>query len=229
VRRSFYNELENLARRLLDMSSIVETMIYEAIQSLTDQDLQLAHKVINDDEAVDIMESSIEEECIKLLALQSPLAADLRVVSTVMKLVTDLERMGDNAVNIAEITVRIGNEPFIKPLIDIPRMGDITLGMVKDALDSFVKRELEVAKEVIRRDDDVDHLYSMLFDELIGMVLKGEDAKKATQAINLLFVARYLERIADHATNICERIIYMVTGERVSHMPLQKFYDAGVD
>ncbi len=208
------------------MSSIVETMIYEAIQSLTDQDLQLAHKVISDDEAVDIMESSIEEECIKLLALQSPLAADLRVVSTVMKLVTDLERIADNAVNIAETTIRIGNEPLIKPLIDIPRMGDITLGMVKDALDSFVKRELEVAKEVIRRDDDVDRLYSMLFDELI---LKGQDAKKATQAINLLFVARYLERIADHATNICERVIYMVTGERVSHMPLQKFYDAGVD
>lgn len=217
MRKSFDQELAGLERKLLEMSSIVEAMIHEAVQSLAIQDLELAQKVIDRDTIVDGMEIAIEEDCMKLLALQSPLAADLRVVGTILKVVTDLERMADHAVNIAEITVRIGDEPLIKPLIDIPRMAEMAQKMVKDSLDAFVRRDVELSKGVIRRDDEVDRLYSMLFDELIGLVLAGEDVRRATQAINLLFAARYLERVADHATNISERIVYMVTGARVSH------------
>jgi phosphate transport system protein len=204
-----------LELRLLEMTSSVETMIYEATDSLVNQNIELANGVIANDDLVDDMELEIEEDCMKLLALQSPLAADLRVVGTVLKVITDLERMADHAVNIARVTLRICDEPLIKPLIDIPYMAHEVQKMVGDSIDTLIRRDLQMAHQVISKDDEVDLLYSMLFHELIEMVLEEDDVRKAIQAINLLFVARFLERIADHATNICERVIYMVTGDRL--------------
>jgi phosphate transport system protein len=147
----------------------------------------------------------------KLIALQQPLAKDLRTIATVMKMITDLERMGDNAVNIAKITLEIGKEPLIKPLIDIPKMSIIVQKMVKLSLDAFLNEDIELAEEVAKMDQEVDDLYEKILNEIILLI--SEDRAIAAQATKLMFVGRYLERIADHATNICERIIYMVTGE----------------
>lgn len=217
TRQSYLNQLEALKQDILRMGSLVEGGIHKAIASLKEQDLELARSVVDSDDLIDQMETDIEESCLQLIALQQPLAKDLRTVSTILKIITDLERMSDQAVNIAEVALRIGHDPLIKPLIDIPRMAEMAERMVRESLDSFVHEDLELARKVCNDDDPVDDLYSALFDELMGFVLAGGDMRRATQAINLLFVARYLERIADHATNIAERVIYMVSGERVSH------------
>ncbi len=217
TRQSYHNQLEGLKSDILRMGSLVEEGIHKSIGSLKAQDLELAQAVVNSDDVIDQMETEIEESCLKLIALQQPLAKDLRTINTILKTITDLERMADQSVNIAEITLRIGHEPLIKPLVDIPRMAEMAERMVRESLDSFVKEDLALARKVCDDDDPVDDLYSALFDELMGFVLAGGDVRRATQAINLLFVARFLERIADHATNIAERVIYMVSGERVSH------------
>lgn len=217
TRQGFHREIEDLQQEILRMGSMVEDAIHRAITSLKTQDLDLAAAIIDGDDKIDAMEQDIEEKCLKLIALQQPLAKDLRTISTILKTVTDLERIGDQANNIAEITLRIGHEPLIKPLIDIPRMAEMSQRMVKESLDAFVNQDVDLARKVCRDDEPVDQLYSDLFDELMGFILEGGDVHRATQAINLLFVARYLERVADHATNIGERVIYMVTGERVAH------------
>lgn len=199
------------------MGSMVEAAIHQSIRSLRDQDLELARAVIDSDDRLDDLEMKIEEDCLHLIALQQPLASDLRVISTILKTVTDLERMADYATNIAERTLWIGSRPLIKPLIDIPRMAETAQRMVRESLDAFVKRDVELAIKVCLDDEPVDELYAQLFDELMGFVEKGGEGHVAAQAMQLLFAARYLERIADHATNVGERVIYMVTGRRVSH------------
>ena len=163
------------------------------------------------------MEKDLEERCVKLIALQAPLAGDLRTIHTILKVVTDLERIGDQAINIAELTLRLSGEPLIKPLVDIPKMAEMAGSMLHRALKSFVDGDTGLAREVCLADDAVDELYSRLYDELIELSLGAGDRARATQAINLLFAARFLERIADHATNIAERVIYMVEGRRVPH------------
>lgn len=183
--------------------------------SRLEQDLSLAESVIEGDKAIDDLERGIETDCIRILALRHPLASDLRTVTTALKVITDLERMGDHATDIALITVRIGVNPLIKPLVDIPRMSTLARQMVHESLDAFVRRDVALAEKVCGDDDPVDKLYSELHDELLGFIVQGDSAVRAEQALNLLFVARYLERIADHATNIAERVIYLVTGERV--------------
>lgn len=216
-RQGFDADLSALKQEILKMGSLVEEAVDSAVKSLAQQDLKRAEAVIEGDSTIDKMEVELEERCMRLIALQQPLAKDLRTIGTVLKTITDIERIGDHAANIAEITLRIGNEPLIKPLIDIPRMAGMAQEMVRQVLDSFVKEDVSLAAQVVERDDEVDSLYSYLFDELMGFVLHGGDVRRSTQAINLLFAARYLERVADHATNIGERMIYMVTGERVSH------------
>ncbi|MGE5506902.1 MAG: phosphate signaling complex protein PhoU [Chitinophagales bacterium] len=217
TRTSFHQDLEQLQQNLLRMGSLVETAIHDAVESLRVQDLAMAERVLREDDAIDRLESELETECMRLFALQQPLARDLRIIGTVLKIITDLERMGDEASNIAEITLRIGDQPLIKPLIDIPRMAELTKNMVRRALDAFVRRDVELAVEVRRSDDAVDEMYAALNDELVGMTMRFQSMRQANQAIQLLMAARHLERIADHATNLAERVVYMVTGHVVSH------------
>lgn len=212
TRKSFHTELAKLQEEILRMGTAVEEAIHLAVKSLKDRDSDLAKKVIMNDDQVDRLELAIEKKCLNLLALQQPMASDLRVIGTALKLITDLERMADYAADIAKVTIRLEGQPLIKPLIDIPRMAEITQVMVRDALTAYVDRNLNLAYEMSKRDHEVDHLYNQVFRELLTFMM--EDPRTIQQATYLLFVARYLERIADHATNIGEWIVYMVTGER---------------
>lgn len=217
VRVRFQQELENLQLEMLNMGSMVEKALASAVHSLKTQDLREAQSVLDKDDEIDALEERLEEACFQLIMLQQPLAGDLRTIGATLKTLTDLERLGDYANNISEVTLRIGTKPLIKPLVDIPKMADKAQAMVRRALDAFVGRDTEAARRVCLDDDEVDQMYTELFDELEGLVSRGDNSERVNQAIHLLFVARYLERVADHATNIAERAIYMVTGERVPH------------
>ncbi len=212
AREQFHTELLRLQQEILRMGALVEEQMARAIQSLTDQNLELADQVVADDDRVDDLEINIERRCLTLLALQQPLAGDLRTVSTALKIITDLERMADHAVDIAKVTRRIASEPLVKPLVDIPRMATLAAHMVRSALNAYVARDIDMALSMIRMDDEVDQLYRVIFDDLIEIMRR--DAQSSFQSTHLLFVANYLERIADHATNLGEWVVYMVTGER---------------
>lgn len=214
TREGFDKSLSGLQQEMLRMGSMVEEAIHLAIQSLSKQDLSLAGKIIENDDLIDELSDKIEDDCIRLIALQQPLARDLRIITTVLKTVTDLERIADHATNIAEIVQRIGNTKLIKPLVDIPKMAGMVEGMVRNSLKAFVDRDVASAKETCRKDDAVDKLYEELFVELSSLVAAGGDSERAVQALNLLFVARFLERVGDHTTNIGERTIYLVTGKK---------------
>lgn len=211
TRHAFDRALAELQQEILRMGSLVEQAIYNSVHSLASQDLDLAEQVISGDEIIDKLELEIEDRCLKLIATQQPIAKDLRRISTGYKIITDLERMADHAVDIAKVTRRLGGQPLIKPLVDIPRMAQITQKMVKDGLDAYVRSDVELAKSLCDADDEVDHIYSQIFRELLTYMM--EDPRTITQATYLLFVGRYIERIADHATNIGERVVYLVTGE----------------
>ncbi|MBU5676064.1 phosphate signaling complex protein PhoU [Alkaliphilus sp. MSJ-5] len=213
MRERFITQLRELNIKLLKMGSMVENIIEVSVQSLVNKDLDMARKVYELDDEIDELELKIEKDCMQLLALQQPMAKDLRMIGTILKIITDLERMGDHAVNIAKITIKIGDAPLIKPLIDIPRMAKLAENMVSKSLDAFMKEDVELAKEVALEDEAVDEIYEDIYMELIEMMI--EKPEIIQQATYLLFIGRYLERIADHATNVGERIIYMVTGERV--------------
>lgn len=212
LRKSFHEELERLQQDLLRMGTIVEEAINHAVKSLKDKDLDLAKRVIDEDRIVDDMQIDIEQRCLGLLALQQPMARDLRTIGTALKIVTDLERMADHAVDIAKVTIRLQGQPYIKPLIDVPRMAEIAQKMVRLALDSYVHRDADLAYNMTKYDDEVDSLYGQVFRELLTYMM--EDPSTIRQATHFLFVASHLERVADHATNLGEWIIYMVTGER---------------
>jgi len=212
TRQTFDKALEELQQEILRMGSLVEQAIHDAVQSLAKQDVALADKVMAMDNLIDQLELDIEDKCTKLIATQQPMARDLRKIGTGFRIITDLERMGDHANDIAKTTIRLANDPLIKPLIDIPRMAGLAQKMVKDSLDSYVHFDVELARKMCGDDDNVDEIYSYIFDELIDIMKK--DPSTIYQATHLLFVARYLERIADHATNIGEAVIYLVTGVR---------------
>ncbi|MHB1611622.1 MAG: phosphate signaling complex protein PhoU [Sulfobacillus sp.] len=212
LRQSFRAELQQLDQELIRMGALVEEQIRRSVKSLTERNVTLAVQVIDDDDRVDAMEIDIERRCLTLLALQQPLAGDLRIVSTILKIITDLERMADHASDIAKVTVRLEQEPLVKPLVDIPEMARLSSSMVRLALNAYIHRSLEEAVTMIRLDDDVDHLYSRIFDDLQQLMRERPDT--VLQATHLLFVANYIERVADHATNLGEWVIYMVTGER---------------
>ena len=214
TREGFDKSLSGLQQEMLRMGSMVEEAIHLSVQALAKQDLKLAEKIINGDDLIDVLSNQIEDDCIRLIALQQPLARDLRVITTVLKTVTDLERIADHATNIAEIAQRIGSDSLIKPLIDIPKMAEMVEGMVRDSLKAFVDRDVEFAKRTCLKDDEIDKVYEDLFIELTGFVTDGGDSRKVIQALNLLFAARFLERVGDHATNIGERTIYLVTGKK---------------
>jgi len=212
TRHAFDRALEELQQEILRMGSLVEQAIYNSVNSLATQNVGLADEVIKGDKVIDQMELDIEDKCLKLIATQQPIATDLRRISTGFKIITDLERMADHSVDIARITKRLAGQPLIKPLVDIPRMAALAQQMVKDGLDAYVKGDVELARTLNEKDDEVDHIYSQIFRELLTYMMK--DPRTISQATYLLFVGRYIERIADHATNIAERVIYLVTGER---------------
>lgn len=214
TRQVFHDELEKLHQRLLEMGALVEEAVHTSVRSLAEQDTAAAQAVIDGDDVLDGMELEIEEGCIHLIALQQPMAKDLRLIAAILKIITDLERIADNATNIAEITVRIADQKLIKPLEDIPRMADMSAQMVHDALEALVKQDEAFAREVADRDDAVDAVYSALFDELVEIMQADQDPVRIAQCSNLLFAARFLERIADHATNIAERVVYLASGKR---------------
>lgn len=212
TRASFHTELKDLQHHLMAMGVAVEEAIFDAVKSLADKDSTMARRVISNDDLIDAMEHKIEEACLRLLALQQPMASDLRVIGTALKIVTDLERMADHAVDIAEVTLRLEGQPLIKPLIDIPAMADIAKTMTRSALNAYIHRDQEAALAMIRMDDKMDGLYKSIFNELLLMM--SEDPSIVTQATYLLHVALHLERIGDHCTNLGEWVIYMLTGVR---------------
>lgn len=213
LRLNFAKALTELQNDILRMGGLVEEAIAKSIESLEKRDISLAKEVIAGDEVIDNLELKIEGQCMKLIVTQQPMATDLRRIGSGFKIITDLERMADYAGDIADIVTCIAHEPLIKPLIDIPKMAEITQSMVRDSLDAYVREDIDLVYEMARRDDEVDRLHRQVFDEL--QVYMSKDPATIYQATYLLFISRYLERIADHATNIGERVLFLVTGERV--------------
>lgn len=212
MRASFHQELEELQRDILRMGTLVEDAISRAVTALSERDVAAAEAVVAGDDQVDKMEHDIEAHCLNLLALQQPMGSDLRRIGTALKVITDLERMGDHAVDIAKVVVRLGGDPLIKPLVDIPRMAELVRAMLRDALGAFVNDDVESALAMINRDHEIDHLYSQIFRELLTYMM--EDPRKVGQGLYLTFVASYLERCGDHCTNLGEWVLYIATGER---------------
>lgn len=210
TRQRFDEELDGLRSRLLEMGAAVEEMVRDSVIALTAQDMALAATIIPRDDAVDRMDAEIEGQCLRLLARQQPLASDLRLIGSALKVITDIERIGDHAVDISKVAQRMSREMVYKPLVDIPRMGEMSCHMLHDALEAFVHRDLARVEKVIADDDDVDALYARMRREL--QEIMQNDASSVMQASYLLFVAHYLERICDHCTNIVERVAFMETG-----------------
>jgi phosphate transport system protein len=213
TRGGFDIELKNLHDDLLRMGSIVEKQIHQSVEALVNQDEKLSDTIIENDDLVDNLEKEIEDKCIKIIARQQPLATDLRNIFTTSKVVTDLERMADHAVDIAKIAKRLTGEKYIKQLIDIPRMAEIVKVMIKGSLDAYVEGSVDKAYEICKMDDKVDAIYRQVFSELLVNMMNNPS--HITQATQFLFVCKFLERIADHTTNICEWTIYLVTGEQI--------------
>jgi phosphate transport system protein len=211
----FQKELQELKENLLKMAALVEEGTNNAVMSLVKRDSELAKKTFEGEDRINVMEIAIEDTCLKLLALRQPMAADLRFITSAMKIITDLERMGDQAVNIAERAISLNQEPQLKPYIDIPRMAEIAQSMVKDVLDAFVNRDSKLARSVCERDDLVDGLNDQVVRELLTYMMS--DPKTITREVHLMIVARCLERIADHATNIAEDVIFMVDALVIKH------------
>ncbi|GBC99172.1 Phosphate-specific transport system accessory protein PhoU [bacterium HR17] len=210
IRKSFEEQLQELQDDLLRMGRFVEGAVAKAMKALTTQDIALANEVIREDDIADDLDVEIETKAMRLLALQQPMARDLRLIGTALKIVTDLERIGDHAVDIAKLARILARQTFFKPLVDIPRLAQLALNMVHNALQAYVNRDIELAIQVCRDDDQVDDLYESLFAELVDYMKR--DPSLVEQATYLLFAAYFLERIADHATNMAERVYYMETG-----------------
>jgi phosphate transport system protein len=211
----FHKELDELKENLLRMAALVEGAIRDALQSLVKRDSELAKKTFEGEDRINAMEIAIDDMCLKLLALRQPMASDLRFITSAMKITTDLERMGDQAVNIAERAIFLNQEPQLKPYIDVPRMAEIAKSMVKDVLDAFVNRDSKLARSVCERDDLVDGLNDQVVRELLTYMMA--DPKTIPRAVHLIIVARCLERIADHATNIAEDVIFILDASVIKH------------
>jgi len=220
MQRHFHEELELVKEKTLKLGSLVETMVERAVASLVDRDSRLAGEVIASDQKVDSLDVEIDEDCLRLLALHQPAAKDLRFITTAMKITTDLERMADQAVNICQRAIELNEEPQLKPYIDIPVMSQLSQKMMRESLDAFVRRDAELARQVIPEDNKVDSLKNQVFRELLTFMM--EDPRTIPRAIRLILVSRHLERIADHATNIAEMVVFLVEGKNIRHAPKQE-------
>jgi phosphate transport system protein len=215
MHRHFDDELKDLKAKLLRMGGMVEEQIQGALRALVERDSHLAREIIENDHQVNTLDVEVDEDCLRLLALQQPTARDLRLVTTAMKISTELERMSDLAENVCERAIELNEEPQLKPYIDIPRMANWALQMVREALDAFVMSDAVLARKVTADDDFIDDLTQQLFRELLSFMI--ENPQTITRAIRITFIAKYLERIADHATNVAELVVYMVEGKIIRH------------
>lgn len=211
IRTTYHKKLREIQDDILVMGSMAGKAILGSVNSLKNRDLELAHQIITDDQKINNQRFAIEEKCIELIATQQPMAGDLRVIVAILNITTEIERIGDYAMGISRITIMLGDEPPLKPLIDIPRMAELTSDMLRRSLDAFVKRDAEAARKIITEDDTIDNLYDQVFRELL--VFMAEDPKTITRATRLMWASHNLERAADRVTNICERIVFIVTGK----------------
>jgi phosphate transport system protein len=207
----YHKKLREIQDDILVMGSMAGKAILRSTDSLKNRDLELANQIITDDQKINNRRFSIEEKCIELIATQQPMAGDLRIIVAILNITTEIERIGDYALGIARIAIMIGDEPPLKPLIDIPRMAEQTEDMLRRSLDAFVNRDAEAAKKISSEDDLIDQLYDQIFRELL--FLMAEDPKTITRATRLMWTAHNLERAADRVTNICERIVFIITGK----------------
>jgi phosphate transport system protein len=211
IRTIFHKKLREIQDDILAMGSMAGKAILRATDSLKRRDLESAHQIIADDQKINDKRFAIEEKCIQLIATQQPMASDLRIIVAILNIITEIERIGDYAVGIARITILIGDEPPLKPLVDIPRMAEKTSDMLRRTLDAFINRDAEAARKISAEDESVDALYDQVFRELLTFM--AEDPKTITRATRLMWVAHNLERSADRVTNICERVVFVATGK----------------
>ena len=214
--KRYEEELKRLREEILYMGGLVEDQIQKAVKTLVDRDSDLAQVIIERDHEVNRLDVEIDDICIKLLALHQPAGRDLRFITTGLKITTDLERIGDMAVNICERALELNQEPQLKPYIDIPRMARVSQRMIRESLDAFVREDTDLALKVCKDDDEVDQLNAQIFRETLTFML--ENAQTISRATKIASVSKYLERIADHATNIAEMVIFMVKGKSIRHM-----------
>ena len=210
MRAAFHKKLREIQDDVLAMGSMVSKATLRSIDALKNRDLELAHQIITDDQKINGKRFEIEEKCIQLIATQQPMASDLRTIIAILSITTEIERIGDYAAGIARIVILIGDEPPLKPLVDIPRMAEQTVDMLQRSLDALLNRDAEAARKIAAEDDLVDHLYDQILRELITFM--AEDSKTITRATRLIWTAHNLERAADRVTNICERVVFIVTG-----------------
>jgi phosphate transport system protein len=215
MERHFDEELKHLKQKLLQMADIAQSMIGLAVKSLTERKESHAQEAIELEKRVNHMEIEIEDEVIRLLAVRQPAASDLRLLTAILKINNDLERVADQAVNISELSFYLLKEPPLKPLIDIPKMASLAQKMIKNSLEAFVRHDAKLAQEVCGDDDEVDRINDQIFRELLTYMM--EDPKSITRAVDLILVSRNLERIADHATNISEDVIFIEEGKNIKH------------
>lgn len=220
TREVYHKALKDLQDEVLKMGEMVAGAIRKTVEALRKKDINTSKEIIKNDLLINKKRFDIEEQCISLIATQQPMAVDLRVLTSILSIITDLERMGDHAEGIAKITLLIGDEPLVKPLIDIPRMADIGLSMLDKCLKAFVDRDAEAARLVCNEDDQVDALHDQIYRELLLLMI--QDPKISHQATYLTWVSHNLERIADRVTNIAERVVFMVTG-KMEEMNVSKY------
>ena len=210
-RETYQKNLREIQDEVLLMGSMLEKALALSMQALVKRDLELAKKVVDDDKIVDSKRFEIEERALDLMATQAPMASDLRILLATLSIITDLERMADHAAGNAKIAIMIGNEPPLKPLIDLPRMNEKVLNMLHRSLDAFIMHDAEAARKIVPEDDEIDNLYDQVFRELLTFMM--EDPRTITRATRLIWVGHNLERTGDRVTNICERVVFMVTGK----------------
>ncbi len=220
MERHFVQDLEELKERLLSMGGLAERAVHKAMQSVFEADEARANEVLNEEHAINELQIEVDDRVVRLLALQQLMAADLRFVLAVSRINNDLERIGDQAVNMAQSALRIMRHPRVKPYVDLPRMSELAEGMVRDSLNAVVRKDVELARAVLMRDDQVDDLRNQIFRELLSYMMG--DSSVVFPAFELILVAKNLERIGDHATNIAEDVIYMVAGSDVRHPALDR-------
>ena len=211
MRSRFDHELDMLNEELVSMGNLVESSIEAAVSALKTQNVDLARRVVEGDREVNNKEREIEDLAMKLILRQQPVAGDLRLISTALRMITDMERIGDQAADISEITIMLADQTYLKELIHIPQMGDATIKMVRESIDAFVRKDVELAKQVILYDDVVDDLFDVIKEELSGYIRENKGSSE--QAIDFMMIAKYFERIGDHAQNIAEWVYYAITGD----------------
>lgn len=216
MERHFEHDLEQLKERLLVMAGVAERAVHQSVQAVFEKNETLANRVLEEESAINEMQIEIDDRVMQLVALQAPMAVDLRFILSASRINNDLERIGDQAVNIAQSALRILRHPQVKPYVDLPRMSELAEGMVRESLNALVRRDADLAKSVLLRDDEVDHLRDQIFRELLTYMM--ENSAVVFPAFELVLITKNLERIGDHATNIAEDVIYMVAGRDVRHL-----------